>query len=301
MTLTDLPILPKIEIPPLPFEVPLLMHPAIVHFAIAIPILVLILELFNLIFKRRVLNIISSLLLLTLSVIYLALYVTGKTDGSEAFALFSDEAKSAFKAHVQVGTYLVYTSILLIVFKVLALLFRKPFFKVLYLLIIIGFIAVNLQQGKGGGELVYIHGANVNAVIEASSDNDDLTEEVEELTEELDSLKEEVAALKEAKEKLTCKEVQESIDVIMQEDEKAKEVETPVAEAPVVEAVEETAKDVEQAAQEATQEVQESAENVAQQAQEVAQEATKEVQESAQEVQEAVETVAQEANTTVAE
>jgi uncharacterized membrane protein len=218
MTLADLPTLPKIEIPQLPFEVPLLMHPAVVHFAIAIPIIVLILELFNLIFKRRALNIITSVLLVTLSVIYLALYVTGKTDGSEAFALFSDEAKTAFKAHVQIGTYLIYSSILLIVFKVMALLFKKPFFKVLYLIVMIAFIGVNLKQGKGGGELVYVHGANVEAMLEASSDVDDLNDELEELQEELDSLKEELSTLKEEKETLKCKDVQESIDVIMKEE-----------------------------------------------------------------------------------
>lgn len=236
MTIADLPVLPKIDIPPLPFEVPLLMHPVAVHFAIAIPVLVIVLEIFNLVFKRRVLNIISSLLLVTLSAIYLVLYVTGKTDGSEAFALLSDEGKAAFKAHVHLGTYIVYSSILLIVFKVMALLFKKPAFKVLYLIIIVAFIGVNFIQGKSGGELVYTHGANVQAVLDATNDNDDLKDELEELNGELTSLQKKMATIKEDKnklqeavttlenkqkelqEQLKCKDVQESIDEVMKED-----------------------------------------------------------------------------------
>ncbi|NPA60556.1 MAG: hypothetical protein GXO30_08895 [Epsilonproteobacteria bacterium] len=224
MTLADLPVLPKLDIPPLPFEVPLLMHPVAVHFVIAIPVLVIVLEIFNLVFKRRVLNIISSLLLVTLSAIYLVLYVTGKVDGSEAFALLSDEAKEAFNAHVHLGTYIIYSSILLIVFKVMALLFKKPAIKALYLIVILAFIGVNFIQGKSGGELVYVHGMNVKAVLDATNEVDDLQENLEELNEELTSLQKKISTLKseqtKQKEQLKCKEVQESIDVIMQEDAK---------------------------------------------------------------------------------
>ncbi|MEA3522539.1 MAG: DUF2231 domain-containing protein [Campylobacterota bacterium] len=208
MTLADLPPLPDLVIPPLPVEVPLLLHPAIVHFAIAIPVFVLILEIFNLIFKRRSLNIISSMLLIILIVIYVGLYITGKVDGSETYVLLSEAGQADFKVHKILGTYLVYFSVLLIVFKVMALLFRKKFFTLLYLIVLMIFIGLNLLQGKEGGELVYEHGANVEAVNIATDKLDDLQYDYDELKEEMDTLKTEM---------LTCKEVQESIDAVLAE------------------------------------------------------------------------------------
>ncbi len=283
MTIADLPPLPKIEIPQLPFEVPLLMHPVVVHFAIAIPILVLVLELFNLFFKRRALNVITSVLLVALSAIYLALYITGKTDGSEAYALFSDEVKTAFKAHVLLGTYLIYSSILLIVFKVMALLFKKPFFTALYLIIMIVFIGVNLKQGKSGGELVFTHGANVEALADVKSDQDDLNDEIEEMTEQMDSLKEEIATLKEEAKNLKCKEVQESTDAVLKESAKT-------AEEDDVEAIDKPA--VEDSATQEVVEISDEVTDTAQKAEDAAKEEVK--------ADDAVESVMQEANATIA-
>ena len=47
--------LPQITLPQidLPFDIPVLLHPPVVHFAIAIPVLILLLELINLAFRKR--------------------------------------------------------------------------------------------------------------------------------------------------------------------------------------------------------------------------------------------------------
>lgn len=42
--------LPKVE---LPFDIPVLLHPAVVHFMIALPVVIILLELINLIMKKR--------------------------------------------------------------------------------------------------------------------------------------------------------------------------------------------------------------------------------------------------------
>jgi len=44
----------------LPFELPILLHPVTVHFAIAIPIIILLLEISYLLIKKHDLNVISS-------------------------------------------------------------------------------------------------------------------------------------------------------------------------------------------------------------------------------------------------
>ena len=86
--------LPAITIPvEIPFEVPLLLHPVVVHFAIVIPVIVLILELTNLYFKRRSLNILSFSFLFLTIILFAGLYVTGLADGKEAYSFLSDAGK----------------------------------------------------------------------------------------------------------------------------------------------------------------------------------------------------------------
>ena len=118
--------LPQISIPlTLPFEVPTMLHPVIIHFALVLPIIVLLLELANLGFKRRALSL-SSLGLLLLSVLfYVAAYFTGKADGSEAFELLGAEAREALGAHKMLGTYLVYALLVPLAFKLVAMLLAQ--------------------------------------------------------------------------------------------------------------------------------------------------------------------------------
>ncbi|HHH72380.1 MAG TPA: hypothetical protein ENL04_00950 [Sulfuricurvum sp.] len=87
--------LPDISIPfSLPFDVPLMLHPVVVHFAVVLPILVLLIELANLLFKRRALSVTSLVLLLVAVVVYVTAYYTGKADGGEAWDMLGAEARS---------------------------------------------------------------------------------------------------------------------------------------------------------------------------------------------------------------
>jgi len=191
--------LPAITIPvEIPFEVPLLMHPIVVHFAIAIPIIVLILELFNLYFKRRALNVITVSFLLLTIVIYAGLFITGKTDGGDAYDLLSAAGQSELKEHKLLGIYLVYASVVPIIFKTISMLLKNKWAKIIYLVILLTFIGVTLKQGKDGGELVYEHGANVEAVTDVKDEMADLQDEFDEQSEKLESVEEELQQLKDA-------------------------------------------------------------------------------------------------------
>jgi uncharacterized membrane protein len=215
-----LPVIPDLPIPPLPIEIPLLMHPVVVHFAIVIPVIVLLIELANLIAKRRALSITSLSLIILMMVIYVDLFITGKTDGSEGAIFLSDEGLADFKAHKLLGLYLIYSTVIVFIFKLVAMLTQKPALKIFFVVLLLGFVGLNMFQGKEGGELVYKFGMN-NAALSDANDK------LEEITDELDELK---AELEDSKE-LTCKEVQESIDVILEEEatpEKAQEVQSHV-------------------------------------------------------------------------
>lgn len=187
--------LPQIAIPQaivdmIPMDqVPAIVHPPLVHFAIVLPIMIVLLELVNIIVKRgetpeepkgRGVSTLSFLLILAMVVIFAAAYVSGSVDGKAAWDALGDAGQAELKEHKLIGTYLVYGSIALLLFKLFS--FTGGKMRVLLLLLTIVFAAGTLKQGKDGGELVYEHGANV-AKVKA------LDDKVFDLEEELDSCK----------------------------------------------------------------------------------------------------------------
>ncbi|MDD2399277.1 MAG: hypothetical protein PHR75_01525 [Sulfurovum sp.] len=187
--------LPSITLPAinLPFDIPLLLHPPIDHFAIALPVVVLLLELVNLVLKRRAVSVTSFLFITLMAIMVSMAYITGTTDGKEAFELLSDEGQEALKGHKTLGTYLMLMSGIVWIAKLLSMLIGNRGVKIAYMLILVLFVALILKQGKDGGNLVYVHGANVAKVQE-------LDDEMFDMSEELDDLKAEMKKLKEAQE-----------------------------------------------------------------------------------------------------
>lgn len=192
--------LPTITIPtvPLPFDIPVLLHPAVVHFVVAIPVVVILLEIINLFFKKRALSVFSLFLISLVALFMVSAYFTGSVDGKEAYSLLSSEGQADLKAHKLMGAYLVYGSLAMVVLKLLFMAFSKVVARLFFILILIGFTAGILKQGKEGGELVYKYGANNEAIADVSSDKDDLQDELDELQEKYDELKESAASKTEA-------------------------------------------------------------------------------------------------------
>ncbi len=176
--------LPTIE---LPFDIPTLLHPPVDHFAIAIPVLVLIIEVINLVAKKRAIGVLSFALLIIGMIAAIAAYFTGLHDGSEAFDALTQAGQAELKEHKLLGTYLMLASVVVVLFKLLSALIKRGLVKGLYLLILVLFVAGILKQGKDGGELVYKYGANVERVADLDSDLFDAKEELDELKEEMES------------------------------------------------------------------------------------------------------------------
>jgi uncharacterized membrane protein len=154
--------LPEISIPTvdIPFDIHPLLHPSMVHFAIAIPLLVIVAEILNLILKGKGVKIVSSIIIFLLIVILFMTYLTGVTDAKVA----TDSGFTALgelKEHKLLGIYLFYGSIFLFILKMISLGVNKTGFRVFYILVLFGFLAGIIYQGKRGGELVYKYGANV--------------------------------------------------------------------------------------------------------------------------------------------
>ena len=159
MTLPEI-VLPKIA---LPFDIPVLLHPLTVHFLIAIPVVILLLELMNLVMKKKAVGGVSFFLIILTVIAAVGAYFTGLADGKEAFPTLTEAAKTALSEHKLLGTYLLLGSAGILLLKLLAMTGNK-FLKALYILALIAFVIVMFNQGKDGGNLVYNHGLNVQAV-----------------------------------------------------------------------------------------------------------------------------------------
>ena len=201
--------LPNITFPfELPLDIPLLVHPAVVHFAVAIPIVILMLEVINLFFKKRAISILSLFLIFIVIASMSVAYFTGTVDGKEAYSLLVAEGQAELKEHKLLGIYLAYASVVLLLLKLLFMAFSQIVARLFFIILLMGFIAVTLKQGKDGGELVYEYGANNQAVAS-------IKEKLEELQEEYDELKEESGESKDSETDAKVKELQEKYDALL--------------------------------------------------------------------------------------
>ena len=171
--------LPPLSIPDfsLPFAIPHMVHPIFVHFAIALPVVILLFELVNLLLKRRAVGVSSFLLLLLMIIVYAGAYLAGVTDGKEAAKVLSPEAKEVLTAHKQLGIYLVYGSLVVLLFKLISVAVKKVAARLVFLVILILFILAAFNEGQKGGELVYKYGANVQAVRTAAPETPQTTDQ----------------------------------------------------------------------------------------------------------------------------
>lgn len=244
--------LPALKLPQinLPFDIPVLLHPPIDHFVIAIPILVLIIEIINLFAKKKAIGVISFVLLVIGMVAAIAAYLTGTVDGKEAFDALTQSGQSELKEHKLLGTYLMLASTVVVLFKLLSAMIQRGLMKALFLLVLVVFVAGILKQGKDGGELVYKYGANVERVADLDSDLFDANEELDDLKDQMKSASEKAAqkveAAKETVKKAASAAVEKSTEVLESAKKSAAEAAETVKEksADAVDAVKEKAAEV---------------------------------------------------------
>ncbi|WP_300362809.1 DUF2231 domain-containing protein [Hydrogenimonas sp.] len=270
--------LPAIDIPvQLPFEVPLLVHPIFVHFAIAIPVIVFLLEIANIKARNRAVSV-TSLFLMTLALlVYAGAFFSGKADGSHAYDALSAAAQEELGFHKLLGTYLVYAMGILFVLKLLAMLVKKPWARDFFLAMLLIFIGVTFKQAKDGGELVYKYGVNV-AAAQAGTEAHEATAPAAGEQEAVEESGEEAAPAAEAP-------AEEKSEPAATEPAGHEEA-APAEESGAHEATPAT-ESVEEATHEAVQEAAEAVEEKAEEATEAAQEAAHEAEEAAQEATEA--------------
>jgi len=157
-----------------------MLHPAAAHFAVALPIISLVIGLAYLYKPSEFMSKISTRFMIFATIFLIIAFFTGKNDGSEVYPLISGEGKKLLLEHKDMGLYLliamgVATAIKF--FGCVKQVFKAEILAVILLLLISGGI---MYQGKIGGELTYTYGAHV----EKHSDGMDCLEDPEEFLED---------------------------------------------------------------------------------------------------------------------
>jgi len=168
-----------------------MLHPAAAHFAIALPVISLILGLLYLIRPSEVMSKISSRFLAFTAIFMVIAFFSGKNDAKLAFEIIDSfdfvKAPSLLGEHAKMGLYLAIGTSVVAVINMFGC--YKKIFKVelLAIVLLVAVTAATLYQGKMGGELTYNHGLNVtkhaelqNIVAEAASMDEDEDEDEEE-------------------------------------------------------------------------------------------------------------------------
>jgi len=150
--------LPPLTLPkvPIPFDIPQMLHPMVVHFAIALPVVVLFIEIINLVVKKRAIGVVSFLLLLIGSATIAISYLTGNVDAS-----LVNNLTIPLKEHKTLGAYLVVLSAFVLGLKFISSLWRSGIIKALYMILLIVLTAGVCKAGFEGMSLVYTHGINI--------------------------------------------------------------------------------------------------------------------------------------------
>lgn len=83
-----------------------MLHPALAHFAISLPIISLVLGLLYLFRPSEMMSKISSRFLVFAAIFMIAAFFSGRNDAQEVFEFLSSDAKAVLGQHADLGMYL---------------------------------------------------------------------------------------------------------------------------------------------------------------------------------------------------
>jgi len=138
-----------------------MLHPAVAHFAVALPIISLVLGIAYLVKPSELMSKISTRFMVFAALFMIAAFFTGKEDGGEAYILLSEAGQALLRDHKEFGLFLTITMVVAALAKFFGCFTKRikvEIFAIVLLAVIAGGV---LYQGKMGGELTFTYGANV--------------------------------------------------------------------------------------------------------------------------------------------
>lgn len=157
----------------------MLLHPPLVHFAIALPVVASVFGLLYLFKRSEGLSKISARLTLFAAIAIGAAWYTGSKAGPQIYDYLSSAGQHELLEHKELGLYLAIAFAIIAVLQVLGCRLKKFPLEALAIIILFGATATVFLQGKDGGEIVYKYGQPFKApmilqgITEAQSSADD--------------------------------------------------------------------------------------------------------------------------------
>ncbi len=138
-------------------------HPVTAHFAVALPLVALILGIIYLIKREEALSRASTMVLVFGALGMIAAWYTGGSDmNPDILMSLSDDAKSLLTEHKQMGLYTMIAVVVAAAIKFVGCQTKKFGLEALAIVILLGAGGLTVYQGKMGGDLVYTYGVGVD-------------------------------------------------------------------------------------------------------------------------------------------
>ena len=138
-----------------------MLHPAVAHFAMSLPIIALVLGIAYLIKPSELMSKISTRFMVIATLFIVAAFFSGKADGGEVYIFLSSEGQEVLRNHKDLGLYLVILMVITTLVKMVGCKIRNKKIEIIGIVLIAIMSVGVLAQGKMGGELTYTYGAHV--------------------------------------------------------------------------------------------------------------------------------------------
>ncbi len=158
-------------------------HPALVHFALVLPLLALVFQLMALATKNVTYRRSANYLFFFGVIAVLLTSLTGRLAGPDVAPLLSGEGRELFDEHMKLGYVLASFYIFLLVLKIISIGVKKRAFRAVMAIFMVAGVAGLFIQAQHGGELVYKYAGGVEIPDDFDDEDDDEEDEDEETTE----------------------------------------------------------------------------------------------------------------------
>ncbi|PHS58153.1 MAG: hypothetical protein COB17_03940 [Sulfurimonas sp.] len=146
-----------------------MLHPAVAHFAVSLPIISLVLGLMYLMKPSEVMSKISSRFLIFTAIFIVIAYFSGEEDAEEVFDFLSSDAKALLGQHAKLGLYLAISMPVVALIRFYACKTSKFKIELFSIVLLAVLSAATVYQGKMGGELTFDFGVNVKGFTEGQA------------------------------------------------------------------------------------------------------------------------------------
>ena len=195
----------------------MLIHPPLVHFAIALPVITSVFGLLYLATRKEGLSKITARMLVLTALVMIAAWYTGSKAGPQIFDYLSAAGKHELLEHKKLGLYLAIAFSVIAIIQFLGCQLKKFAIEAVGIVLLLGATVMVFVQGDHGGKVVYNYGMPFKAYMiqdtlkqaaataKASDDCDDKVSAYEDAMDDIHDLSGEVQKIygtpaKEAKE-----------------------------------------------------------------------------------------------------